>query len=60
MLTAPISRDPDDDQVIATALAARAELIVCGDHDLLDLGCYQEMLIVDAVAAVEQIESVNR
>jgi len=60
MLTAPISRDPDDDQVIATALAARAELIVSGDHDLLDLGCYQEMLIVDAVAAVERIESVNR
>ena len=32
------SRDPDDDHVIACALAARADFIVTGDDDLLALG----------------------
>ena len=32
------SRDPDDDHVIACALAARANFIVTGDDDLLVLG----------------------
>jgi predicted nucleic acid-binding protein len=31
-------RDPKDDPVLATALAARAEYLVAGDRDLLDLG----------------------
>ncbi|EQD68496.1 PilT domain-containing protein, partial [mine drainage metagenome] len=30
-LAAPVSRDPDDDHVLACALAAKAELIVSGD-----------------------------
>jgi putative PIN family toxin of toxin-antitoxin system len=30
-LPAPVSRDPDDDHVLACALAAQAELIVSGD-----------------------------
>jgi predicted nucleic acid-binding protein len=30
-LPAPVSRDPDDDHVLACALAAKAELIVSGD-----------------------------
>ena len=32
------SRDPDDDRVIAGALAAKADFIVTGDVDLLTLG----------------------
>lgn len=32
-----VSRDPDDDLVIATALAGSAEVIVTGDDDLLVL-----------------------
>ena len=36
-LPAPICRDPDDDLVLATALAARADVIVTGDQDLLTL-----------------------
>lgn len=33
-----IPADPDDDHVLACAIAARAELIVSGDRHLLDLG----------------------
>ncbi|MHB8474528.1 MAG: putative toxin-antitoxin system toxin component, PIN family [Gammaproteobacteria bacterium] len=36
-LTQRISRDADDDQVLACARAAKADLIVSGDRDLLDL-----------------------
>lgn len=34
--------DPDDDQVLACALAAKAELIVSGDRHLLDLKARSE------------------
>ncbi len=33
----PICRDPDDDRVIACAVVGRADVIVSGDRDLLDL-----------------------
>ena len=36
-LAAPICRDPDDDWVLATALAGKARAIVTGDDDLLVL-----------------------
>ena len=37
-LPEPVCRDVDDDLVLATAIAGRAELIVSGDADLTDLG----------------------
>jgi putative PIN family toxin of toxin-antitoxin system len=39
-LPTPISRDPDDDAVLALAVAAQADLIISGDADLLVLGAY--------------------
>jgi len=36
-LTHPVCRDVDDDEVLATALAAKAEIILTGDNDLLVL-----------------------
>ena len=33
----PVCRDPDDDQILGTALAAQAACIVTGDKDLLVL-----------------------
>jgi putative PIN family toxin of toxin-antitoxin system len=33
-----ISRDPDDDLLIACAVVGEADLLVSGDRDLLDLG----------------------
>ncbi len=57
---APIPRvviaDPDDDHVLACAVAAQVDLIVSGDSDLLDLHEYQGMPIVRAAEALRRIE----
>lgn len=51
-----VAADADDDQVIAAAVAARAELIVSGDRKhLLPLGSHQGIAIVDAAEAVRRI-----
>jgi len=47
-----ITRDPADDQVLAAALAAQADLIVSGDAHLLDLKSFQGIDIVTAAVAV--------
>ncbi|MBW7950968.1 MAG: putative toxin-antitoxin system toxin component, PIN family [Burkholderiales bacterium] len=55
----PIPRsapDPDDDVVIGTALAARADLIVSGDKPMLGLGeTHQGIRIVTPAEAVQLI-----
>ncbi|MEK7815533.1 MAG: putative toxin-antitoxin system toxin component, PIN family [Pseudomonadota bacterium] len=50
--TRQISRDADDDAVLACALAARVELIVSGDRDLLTLKSFRNIPIVTAAEAV--------
>lgn len=48
--------DLDDDQVIAAAVSARADLIASGDRKhLLPLGSYQGIPIVDAAEALRRI-----
>jgi uncharacterized protein len=54
-LPVPVSRDPDDDAVLALAVASRADLIISGDADLLILGNYAGISIIDAAAAVARI-----
>ncbi len=49
------SADPDDEHVIACALAAQADLIVSGDAHLLDLKSYQRIPILTATAALAMI-----
>lgn len=41
-----VSRDPDDDIVLACGIEARANAIVSGDEDLLVLGVYQKIPIM--------------
>jgi putative PIN family toxin of toxin-antitoxin system len=50
-----VGRDPDDEAVIACALAARADLIVSGDQDLLVLETYRRIRIVSAAEALRLI-----
>jgi hypothetical protein len=47
--------DPDDDEVLACALAARAEIIVSGDRHLLDLDEHQGIRVLTAAHAVRVI-----
>ena len=49
------STDPDDDHVLACALAARADLIVSGDPDLLNLKSYQRIPIVGPAEALKRL-----
>lgn len=48
--------DPDDDAVLACALAAAVDLIVSGDKQLLNLKTFQRIPIVYASDALDRIE----
>ena len=50
-----IIADPDDDAVLACAVAARAEIIVSGDSHLLDLKEYEGISIVTAAQLLTRI-----
>ena len=49
------SPDPDDDHVLACAIAAQADFIVSGDPDLLNLKQFHGMQIVTPAAAVKHV-----
>ena len=52
-----IQRDPDDDHVLACAVAATADFIVSGDKDLFSIGpSYEGIPIVTTIQALEIIE----
>jgi len=51
-LPVPVCRDPDDDAVLAVAVAAQADLIVSGDDDLLALRSFQGIPIVGSAEAL--------
>jgi uncharacterized protein len=52
-----VAADPDDDAVLACAVAARAEVIVSGDSDLLNLASYGDIPISTAAQLVARITS---
>jgi putative PIN family toxin of toxin-antitoxin system len=54
-LAAPVCRDADDDWILATALAAKADALVTGDKDLLVIGRHEGIPILtprDALAVL--------
>lgn len=54
-LPQPICRDPDDDAVLALALAAQVDFIVSGDLDLLDLKTFEQIPIVAPAEALRML-----
>jgi putative PIN family toxin of toxin-antitoxin system len=54
-LAAPVCRDPDDDELLALALAAQADLIISGDDDLLVLQVFQDIPILTPAMALQFI-----
>jgi len=56
--TPRIVSDSDDDVVIGTALAAKADLIVTGDHALLAVLEYERVRIVSVVEALRLVTSL--
>jgi uncharacterized protein len=54
-LPAPVCRDPDDDEVLALALAAQVDLIVSGDEDLLVRQVFEGVPIVTPAQALQRI-----
>jgi putative PIN family toxin of toxin-antitoxin system len=51
-----VAGDADDDQVIAAAVASRADLIVSGDRKhLLPIGSHQGIAIVEAAEALRRL-----
>ena len=54
-LAQPVCRDPDDDEVLALALAAKVDLIVSGDDDLLVLQVFGGIPILTPAQALQRI-----
>lgn len=55
-LKTPVCRDPDDDVVLTTAVAANATVLVTGDQDLLALTAYQGISIITPRACLERLD----
>jgi len=56
-LEPPTCRDPDDDWVLATALAGKAQVVVSGDADLLTLHSFRGILILSPRGFLEHLSA---
>ena len=55
VIPSAIVQDPSDDAVLATALAASADLVVSGDKRLLNVKNYQGIPVVTAAEALTRL-----
>ena len=55
-----VAADVDDDQVIAAAVAAQADLVISGDRDLLVLGSHGEIRVISPAEAISLLGGVGR
>lgn len=55
-----ILADPDDDAVLACAVAAQAEIVVSGDSHLLGLSQYQDITILTAADLAMKVSGYRR
>ncbi len=58
-IPAVITEDPDDDEVLACALAARAAVIVSGDRHVLSLAEYRGIRIMRPVEVLAGFDPGN-
>jgi uncharacterized protein len=54
-LAHPVCRDPDDDAVLALAMAAQADLVISGDDDLLCLGSFDGIPVLTPAQALQRV-----
>jgi uncharacterized protein len=55
-----VVRDPNDDMIVACALAARAGYIVTRDKDLLSLGEYERIVMIKPEAFLHVLRAQTR
>jgi uncharacterized protein len=58
-LTQKVCRDADDDAVLACALAAKADMVISGDKDLLVLHPFKNIPIIKPAEAVKQLQKLK-
>lgn len=56
----PVATHPEDDLILATAVAGNAEYLVTGDRQLLALGTYEGVRIVSAAEFLAVLEADER
>lgn len=52
-----VCRDPDDDEVLASAVTGGAEVVVTGDKDLLVLGEHESVLMLTLREFLDRLRS---
>ena len=55
-VTGSVPADPKDEMFLACALDGEADVIVSGDHHLLDLGVYRDIPIITARQLLDQLK----
>ena len=56
--TIKASRDPDDDKFLELAVAGKADMIVTGDTDLLDLHSFRDIAILSPREALSRLPDI--